>query len=504
MNSNAIRQQNAARSDRRGSQSAASFQLSPDASRRPVREVGTSPFDRSLAESTVVDSTAAGSSPAHASAVGANQDGVATSNEFDEFLRQDFEGGDGGDSDEEGEEVGELDNPQFRTFPHLLPTNQPRPPGTDPTDVDMDPTDDGHESSVPSWTSSIEGAPPGWKEPLAPDGFEGHVPKAGSSGAPERFKDVDNPGGWSSFVYCAKYDKQKKFISFKTPAGATVIPKDPTGKRVKNGWEFFYDGWKPDTFDEGTYVRGNATRENLKPSDRASSLDVEYLKKFGCNKKTVKDRNFLWFLNILLPVHETDETGVEDDERMPFFAWVARYTNSYAAMSKRGAGYGHKWESTDAAEMVRFFGIPIRNGSLDGKPGSIYNRWDCTSPLFDDLTAKSMTITRWQMIKRNFKLNNNLQSKSKGEEEYDPCHRYDFILKVLVHNTNKVTLRAALDLAVDETTWGYMGFMGECGGRLMNKPKSKGKCDYGFMQALKYNALIKLNIPCRWPVNDFG
>lgn len=474
----ASRRQDAAAGNSRASRSAASAassQPSPDASGRPLTQVGASPFDRSLADSTVGGSTAAGPSPQHASAVGGIHGGAPTVNEFDEALRQDFEGGDGGDSDEEGAEVDVLDNPELRLYPHLLHRNGPRPPGTDPTDIDLDPNDEGHESTNSSSTSAIEGAPPGWKEPGPPESFEGYVPKEGS-GAPARFEDVDNPAAWPPWVFRPKYDKQKKFTSFHTPAGAKVVPAGAGGKRVINDWEFFYDGWKPDAFDQQTYVRGNATRENIKPEDRESSLDVEYLKKFGCTAKTVKGRNFLWFLNLLLPVHETDETGIEGDERMPFFSWVARYTNAYAASSKRGAGYGHKWESTDAAEMVRFFGVPIRNGSLDGKPGSIYARWDSTSPLYDKVTAKLMTISRWQMIKRNFKLNNNLQSKSKGEPGYDPCHRYNFIIVVLCHNTNKATLWGAQDLAGDETTWGYMGFMGECGGRLMNKPVSKGKC----------------------------
>lgn len=236
--------QNAAGGDTRASRSAAaSSQSSPDASERPLSSVGASPFDRSLADSTVT-STGAGSSP---TAAGANRGGAGTSNEFDEALRQDFEEGDGGDSDEEGEEVDVIDNPMLRLYPHLLNRNMPRPPGTDPTDIDLDPNDKGHKSTNSSSTSTIEGAPPGWKEPGPPDGFEGYVPKEGS-GAPEKFEDVDNPGKWPFYVFRPKYNKEKKFTSFQTPGGAKVVPQGADGKRVKNGWQFFYDEWKPEVW----------------------------------------------------------------------------------------------------------------------------------------------------------------------------------------------------------------------------------------------------------------
>jgi len=80
------------------------------------------------------------------------------------------------------------------------------------------------------------------------------------------------------------------------------------------------------------------------------------------------------------------------------------------------------------------------------------------------------------MIKHFFKLNNNLmESKKKGDDGYDPCAKYDLIYKVLIHNMNYVTRRADLDATIDESTWGFGGFAGDCGRRLLNKPVSRGK-----------------------------
>ena len=73
-------------------------------------------------------------------------------------------------------------------------------------------------------------------------------------------------------------------------------------------------------------------------------------------------------------------------------------------------------------------------------------------------------------------MNVNWLQKKKGNVDYDPCAKYDFICKVLVHNMNNVTELADLDGTFDESTWGFGGYSGDCGGRLINKPVSRGEC----------------------------
>ena len=62
-----------------------------------------------------------------------------------------------------------------------------------------------------------------------------------------------------------------------------------------------------------------------------------------------------------------------------------------------------------------------------------------------------------------------------GDEGYDPCQKFDLIYKVLIHNTNYITKHADLDAMINESTWGFGGFSGDCGGRLINKPVSRGE-----------------------------
>ena len=92
---------------------------------------------------------------------------------------------------------------------------------------------------------------------------------------------------------------------------------------------------------------------------------------------------------------------------------------------------------------------------------------------FDLLVYNMMSYSHWRSIKQLLKLNNNLtDTKKKGDDRYDPCCKYDFIYKVLVHNMNNVSISADLDATVDESTWGFGGFRGNCGQWLKNKPVS--------------------------------
>ena len=82
----------------------------------------------------------------------------------------------------------------------------------------------------------------------------------------------------------------------------------------------------------------------------------------------------------------------------------------------------------------------------------------------------------------------------KGDAGYDPCSKYDFIYKVLIHNMNYVTQFADLDATIDESTWGFGGFSGECGSRLINKPVSRGEYNMPFIDF----SLIMLLILLPW------
>jgi len=98
------------------------------------------------------------------------------------------------------------------------------------------------------------------------------------------------------------------------------------------------------------------------------------------------------------------------------------------------------------------------------------HRWKEGDVRYDPVIRNGIERRRWLNIKRFFKLNMNYEEPSWGSDGYDPCAKYDYIFKCLVHNMNYVTERADMDQTIDESTLGFAGFWAEAGGRLKNKP----------------------------------
>jgi|SaaInl74LU_5_DNA_1037368.scaffolds.fasta_scaffold05988_1 hypothetical protein len=418
--------------------------------------VGESPFQQSVAASSMASAPAdveeAAAAPVDEVVDAANEEREITQSMLRDFVAT----GDGGDSDEEGEEA------NIHNFPRDNNNNDP-----DADELDAD--DSGEQMTEESNPDlGIPGAPPGWCPPQPP---EGHV-YAPKHDAPALFSSVDNPGGFDSYSFQPKYDKSKKYTGHATPAGAKVVPANADGKRIMEGWEFFYQGWEASDSAKETYVRGEAKHGNLMPASRKGCLDVEEMKKLGMTAKRVSDPLFIY--QMLFPLCEPSKSGINDDKRMPYYSQTALYTNTYAALSGGGVGYGHLWKNASAVEMIKWEGIPIRHGSLDGNPGTHHTRWMKTDPRFDPIIADNFNYSRYLEVKRNFKLNINDKEKKRGEDGYNPCNKYDYIYQVLVSNMNNLTKKADSDCCIDETTWGFSGFMGEVGGKMIKKKVDSG------------------------------
>ena len=385
---------------------------------------------------------------------------------FEEEKVDDSELGDMGDSDDEGAEA-DIHNEGVSLREVLESSNEPI--GDDADNIDDLKGEEFSPAAEGNGVVQLVGAPDGWVPPGPPPTWAGYQPK----GNAPQLGDVDNPGNWSLYSFCPKYKTGSVYSGHFTPAGAMVLPANEHGERELNGWRFHYQGWTPDTFDKSTYVRGEATQHDLKPDSRKGSLDANILRKHGCDADRVRD-DPLFFYQLLFPFCPPESSGIEDDSRMPYHSHVAIFTNIYASISGGGSGMGHDWRNVTVPELVHWTGVPIRHGSLDGKPGTTFSRWNKHDPRYDSAIADVMTIERWKSIKRYFKLNNNLLTKPRGMEGYDPCAKYDYIYKCLVHNMNYLTLRADSDGTIDETTWGFGGYGGEAVGRLMNKKVTKG------------------------------
>ena len=371
-------------------------------------------------------------------------------------IQEDYQAkGDGGDSDEEGEEADI----------HHSSIILNRPEQLDRTEVeeDVDPEDKG-----------IPGAPEGWIKPGPPDDWQGYSPKTYDDHEPSFFEDVDNPGCWSDYTFQAKYNNGQYDGHF-TPCGAKVVPEDDDGFRMMNDWEFHYDGWTPDEFDQATYARVGAKYGDIRPKSRRGNLDVRELTKQGLTATRVKD-DPLFFFQLLFPICDPTKSGIADDGRMPFFTHARMCTNTYAFGEKGwGGAYGHDFKPTNEVELVKWLGATVRHGARKGGPGSLHTRWDVNDPDYDEIIASNITASRFKEIKPVWKLNNNLTSPKRGLPGYDPCAKYDYIYRSLCHNMNYLTGRADPDFGIDETTWGYTGYGSESVKRLIGKKVPKGK-----------------------------
>ena len=150
----------------------------------------------------------------------------------------------------------------------------------------------------------------GWLDAIKEPDWGGYVPKI-NTGAPLLDK-IDNPGSWNLYSFTPKYEKGK-YMSHQTQAEAIVVPENADGERVVGNWKFHYSGWWPSEFDRKTYVRGSAKNGDLKPKDRMGCLDVDVLKKHGCNAKHVKN-NPMFFLTMLCPI--CPPSAIQADKRV--------------------------------------------------------------------------------------------------------------------------------------------------------------------------------------------
>lgn len=289
------------------------------------------------------------------------------------------------------------------------------------------------------------------------------------------FHEVDNPGGWDRYYFQPKRNKSGNYCGHYLPTGATPVPLNPCDGTWKCGdWTFYYNGFSNGM---GSPYRRGATTSNLFPREMEGTLDADILSNLGLTKERMQATDALFFLQLLLPLCDTSKSMVANDPRMNYYTEVSKYTNVYAYLHGQGSDYGHVWNNTTAAEILHFDGVLFHDGILGGSNGALYRRWDENSVCYSEKVAKSITLTRYGEIKRNLKLCNNDALPKRGEEGYDPSYKYDLIYRAIVHNTNAISKKADETQVIDETTWGHSGY-GEkqtgITGRLYNKKVSKG------------------------------
>ena len=112
------------------------------------------------------------------------------------------------------------------------------------------------------------------------------------------------------------------------PSGCTPVPVNSEQKRKIGDWEIFYSGWEPET-NEGV-CREGSSMNNLFPKTRLGCLDVDMLRKLGMSAKVMDTNDFLFFYQLILPICDTNKSGIDDDPRLPYYSAVEKWSNGYA------------------------------------------------------------------------------------------------------------------------------------------------------------------------------
>jgi hypothetical protein len=301
------------------------------------------------------------------------------------------------------------------------------------------------------------------------------------------YRQLDNPGGWSNYSFQAVFaktpqGKKGEYLRHELPCGATVIPEDENGQRMVEGWTAHYQGFDlPE--NSGRRFRDGATRNNIFPEIRHSKLNLPLLKKIGLSKERMSDADgnpdALFFLMIYLPVHDTTKT-FDGDPRISWYPKAATWTNSYAAeIGALGSAYGGTTTTaTDPIEQLHWDGTLVRAGCRGGADGGFWQFFveDDYNPNYDPLIA-AFGLSRWKWCKRCYHCCSNEVARGIMEtnpEALDVTYKYNEIYKVLVHNTNAVTLKACDDQVVDECSTAYGGYGPADTGIIARRPNKPG------------------------------
>ena len=233
-------------------------------------------------------------------AAGVSQDTAVTLDEegllqaIVKLTLMDKEGGDGGDSDEEGEEIEchggyifEQNDTDSSVEQAVVPEKEGKVKGllkitaTGTTEFIGEMGLDGSHN-VHSINGNINLTKP-------PTDFVVPPPRADEP----LFENVDNLRNWDRFYFQPKQNKSKKYAGRFLPTGARPVPLGPDGTRKQGNWHFHYNGYQT---NDSKYRRGAST-SNLPSSEMKGHLDVDIMKRLGCNVDRVKKVDALVFFN---------------------------------------------------------------------------------------------------------------------------------------------------------------------------------------------------------------
>jgi hypothetical protein len=112
---------------------------------------------------------------------------------------------------------------------------------------------------------------------------------------------------------------------------------------------------------------------------------------------------------------------------MPFYSKVENWSQKYATTMGIHGLYSHVYKQAMAAELLHFDMAVMRDGVLGGSDGAICCRWSRGKLNYDMETAGATTHSRWLQTKRVYKICDIDLAPKKGDADYDPAYKYNYI-----------------------------------------------------------------------------
>ena len=270
-----------------------------------------------------------------------------------------------------------------------------------------------------------------------PEDFDGGTNITGTNKI-KPFHEIDNPGNWPPFCYTAKRMKGGGYVYHRLPGGATPVEKtaDFSGPiRSIGGCKVYYGGpdgtWgvNPDT--DPFCSRSFATPIDMLPKERGTVLDCDKLKQYGVNKEIVAAKDSLFWVQLLLPLTDTNGKGginkfdkngrkIVHDERKPYYPKVATFSCQNMINNCGNADNCHtSTKLFSSKEEIQFDGITIANGNVGGDY-DYHNLWDPNDDKYSKHVKNcSLKPTRFLDVKKYRKYNDNIKGKL-----YCWCNRF--------------------------------------------------------------------------------
>ena len=92
------------------------------------------------------------------------------------------------------------------------------------------------------------------------------------------------------------------------------------------------------------------------------------------SKDILVAQNYLFFLQLLLPICDLSKSGVKKDPRMLYYSKVEKFLCKDTYDIGLGGSYGHPFENVTVRGIIIHDDCIVRDG-IRGSIGEIYRRW---------------------------------------------------------------------------------------------------------------------------------